>query len=477
MSDPFISSLFDQEERRPATVSELNAEIRSALEARFPGVWLEGEIMGFHAAASGHWYFSLTDGSSFIKAACFKGRNFRIRFRPEDGLLVRVRGKVTTYEKRGEYQLIVESLEPVGEGALAVAFEQIKERLRVEGLFDEALKRPLPAFPQRVGVVTSPTGAAIHDILTVLKRRARSVSVVVVPTLVQGERAGEQIVSAIRFANEYGRSASEEQKIDVLIVGRGGGSAEDLWAFNEEQVARAIRASKIPVISAVGHEVDFTIADFAADVRAATPSAAAEMVAEREDVLETRIETARRNLVNLLEYRLIRSRERFRKAQGSTVFFEFPQRLRELSSGIRERFRDAVDAVKAKIELSSKTASGLTGRLSPAKLSANVEARRNRLEAVGQRGANAMAKKLAGADERLKVKVASLEALSPLAVLSRGFSLTRDSSGRIVRDSSVLAPGDLVSVLLSIGGFESTVTRVDGEEDRRPPADNVENRG
>ncbi len=264
------------------TVSELNAEVRSAIERQFASVWVEGEIVNFTAARSGHWYFTLHDGSSQLRAAVWKTTNFRIRFQPFDGLQVRVRGRLSIYEPRGEYQMIVESLEPVGEGALAVAYEQIKAKLEKEGLFDDSLKRALPSFPKRIGIVTSPTGAAYFDILHVLSRRARSISIVLIPTLVQGEMAGEQISEAIRFANRYNDSAALIDKIDVLIVGRGGGSAEDLWAFNEEIVARHIRGSAIPVISAVGHEVDFTIADLVADLRAATPSAAAEIVARAE---------------------------------------------------------------------------------------------------------------------------------------------------------------------------------------------------
>ena len=198
MDQPLLANLFEIEERKPQTVSELNSEIRTALESRFASVWVEGEISGFMAASSGHWYFKLTDGDSFLKAVCFKGQNYRIRFKPSDGLQVRVRGRITTYESRGEYQLIVDSLEPVGAGALQVAFEQVKARLSAEGLFDEALKRKLPAFPRRVGIITSPTGAALQDILTVLKRRARSVSILLIPTMVQGESAGEQIVRAPR---------------------------------------------------------------------------------------------------------------------------------------------------------------------------------------------------------------------------------------------------------------------------------------
>ncbi len=464
MEESLLRSLFDEHERKPVTVSELNSEIKSLLESRFPSVWVEGEITNFHSAASGHWYFSLTDGDSFIKAACFRGQNARIRFRPENGHQVRVRGRVTTYEKQGVYQLIVDSLEPVGEGALAVAFEQIKTKLQQEGLFDEDLKRPIPPYPRKIGVVTSPKGAAVHDILTVLRRRARTVSVIVVPTLVQGDKAGGQIADAIRLANEYSADAGENEKIDVLIVGRGGGSAEDLWAFNEEQVARAIRGSQIPVISAVGHEVDFTIADFASDLRAATPSAAAELVAEREDVLESKIVGARTEMAKLVEYRLIRSRERLRASQSARVFHEFPQRLRDIRADIREGIRGSLDVLRRRLDRYSRLSKDLAHRLSPERLSANVEAKKNRLAALDRESLVLMRRSLAIAQEKLSVKAASLDALSPLSVLTRGFSLTRDAEGRILRDAAQVSPGDLVNVKLRRGSFDSKVVSIRPED-------------
>src|SRR5215213_9357452 len=301
MTHPLLQSLFDATERRPLSVTELTAQVRGALEARFPTVWVEGEISNFKAAASGHWYFTVKDEGAQLHAKCFRGVNGRIRFRPSDGLQVRVRGRLSVYEPRGEYELIVEALDPVGAGALRVAFEQMRDRLAAEGLFDDELKQPLPLFPKRVGVVTSPTGAAIRDILTVLARRTRTVHVLFAPTRVQGESAGEEIVGAIRLLNEFHERAAlegrDDELIDVIIVGRGGGSAEDLWAFNEEGVARAIRASAVPIISAVGHETDVTIADFVADVRAATPSAAAELVAAREDELAAYVESLTTDLV------------------------------------------------------------------------------------------------------------------------------------------------------------------------------------
>lgn len=458
-----LRSLFQEQEKGPVTVSELNSEIRAVLESGFSSVWVEGEITNFHSAASGHWYFSLTDGSSLIKAACFRGQNYRIRFKPENGHSVRVRGRISVYEPRGEYQIIVESLEPVGEGALALAFEQVKSKLQAEGLFDEALKRPLPPFPRRIGVVTSPTGAAVHDILTVLHRRARSVSVVVVPTLVQGDLAAGKIAEAIEFANSYSASAPENEKIDVLIVGRGGGSAEDLWAFNEEKVARAIRASAIPVISAVGHEVDFSISDLVADVRAPTPSAAAEIVAESEEVVTKRIVLARDSIARTLDYKLMHLRHRLNEAQRSEVFYRIPQSIRDIRSEIREQLREAFDILRRRLEAGSRSTRDLTHRLSPARLASHVEKRRSRLETASQKNFVLMKKRLAKAEENLKIRAASLDALSPLAVLTRGFSLTRDFEGRIIRDASALSAGTRVNVKVHRGSFDADVVSIEEE--------------
>src|SRR6266480_1104133 len=276
MSQPLFHALFDEAERRPLTVSELTEAVRRALEARFSSVWVEGEISNFNAHSSGHWYFTIRDDGAQLHAKCFRSTNTRIRFRPTDGLYVRARGRISVYAPRGGYELIVEALDPVGAGALRVAFEQLRDRLRAEGLFAQDLKRALPMFPRRVGVVTSPSGAAIRDILNVISRRTRTVHVLFAPARVQGDGATGEVVRAIKFLNEFHaralRDGRHEEGIDVMIVGRGGGSIEDLWTFNEEVLARAIRNSAIPVISAVGHETDFTIADFVADMRAPTPS-------------------------------------------------------------------------------------------------------------------------------------------------------------------------------------------------------------
>lgn len=439
------------------TVSELNFDIKTALERQFSYVWVEGEIVNFLEASSGHWYFSLTDGESFLKAACFKGTNYRIRFMPFDGLHVRCRGRITTYEKRGEYQLMVDSLEPVGEGALAVAFEQIKARLMLEGLFDDELKRPIPQFPRRVGIVTSPTGAAVHDILTVLDRRARSVDVVIVPTLVQGERAAEQIADAIRLANEFCEGCLEEQRIDVLIVGRGGGSAEDLWAFNEERVARAIRASKIPVISAVGHEVDFTIADLAADLRAATPSAAAEIVAQSEAEVGRRIGQLTGDLERGVEYLMLAAHADLQALEMAPVFTEYPARLREMRHEVEDRRADAEAAIRAAVDRRGESFEAAACRLSPANLAARAAAVSERLSLLEYRSRTAAGELTTKRDGELAMAMARLDALSPLGVLTRGYSITQKASGEIVRHPHQTEVGERLQIRLAHGELAAEV--------------------
>lgn len=462
MSDESLfAALFDEDTKQPVSVSELNADIKGTLERSFATIWVEGEITGFHSAASGHWYFSLTDGSSVIKAACFKGQNFRIRFKPSDGLLVRVRGRVTTYEARGEYQIIVESLEPVGEGALAVAFEQIKAKLAAEGLFDEALKRPLPPFPRRIGIVTSPTGAAIHDILTVLERRAGSVSVVIIPTLVQGEKAAEQIAAAIELANEFDINAAPKKKIDVLIVGRGGGSTEDLWAFNEERVARAIRASKIPVISAVGHEVDFSIADLAADVRAATPSAAAEIVARAEAEIAAEIDRASAHLYRSIQLQMFAARTEFQSLAMSPVFAEFPSRIRELQYRVDSSILSAKSAAESRLRNDLEKLRGVANRLSPVGLSKKVGENKKRLGVLDQRSLTAGKEVIKHRLSVIDNAMARLDAMSPLRVLDRGYSIAQMPDGRVLRDAADATLGGELKIRLAKGAVTAEVKEIE----------------
>ncbi len=456
MKSQLLQSLFDDEKPRPLTVSELNEQVKNQLEKSFASVWIEAEIVNFTAAHSGHWYFTLHDGDSQLRAACYVRNNLRIRFQPFDGLQVRVRGKLSVYQPKGEYQILVESLEPIGEGALKVAFEQIKTKLAREGLFDEDLKRELPFFPRRVGVVTSPNGAAFHDILNVLSRRTKTVDICLIPTRVQGETAGEEIEAAIKFANQLNKNSVE--KIDVLIVGRGGGSSEDLWAFNEERVARAIRSSAIPVISAVGHEIDFTIADFVADRRAPTPSAAAEIVAESEDAIESFLARKTQDLFQTVNYKILQSRADLQEIALSPVFTEFPRRVRDwkyeiedLTSRMRENF-------STNLNTQSKRLQSLTNRISPLELASKLNAQKTRLALLQQRQ-NSLIKKIADdKNERLKIRMASLDALSPLAVLRRGFSIAENESGEILRDSANVKLNDKVKIKLASGTIEATVT-------------------
>jgi exodeoxyribonuclease VII large subunit len=436
MQNSLLQSLFDEEERRPLSVSELNAQVRGEIERKFRSVWVEGEIVNFSAARSGHWYFTLHDAASQIRAACYRGSNYRIRFQPFDGLQVRVRGQLTMYEPKGEFQLMVESLEPVGEGARRVAFEQIKAKLASEGLFDTALKRALPPYPRRVGVVTSPNGAAFFDILHVLSRRARSVSVILIPARVQGENAAFEISRAVELANEYNRRAAQAGRIDTQIVGRGGGSAEDLWAFNEELVARAIRGSGIPVISAVGHEVDFTIADLVADLRAATPSAAAEIVAQREEDVCSALERRAGDLVRIMNYRLLESRSHVQRLSMSPVFVE-----------TLKRGEARLDAIAT--------------QLSPLRLASKVGSGRAKLGLLGQRSESAAENVLRSKLKSLNICMAKLDALSPLKVLGRGFAIAENDAGEILSNSAQVAIDDLVKLRLANGSLTARVKTID----------------
>jgi exodeoxyribonuclease VII large subunit len=422
-NQPLFNALFDETERKPLTVSQLTNSIRIALESRFAAVWVEGEISNFKDHSSGHWYFTLKDEHAQLRAKCFRSTNIRIRFRPANGLKVRARGKLSVYAPRGEYEIVVDALDPVGAGALRIAFEQLRDRLQAEGLFAKELKRPLPVFPRRVGIVTSPTGAAIRDILNVISRRTRTVHVLFSPARVQGDLAGPDIARAIRFINQYHERALQEGRladaVDVLIVGRGGGSTEDLWAFNTEEVARAIRKSVIPVISAVGHETDFTIADFAADLRAATPSAAAEIVAAREDQICSALDNLGRQLVRLTRFQVVNLRARVQEQALSQAFDEVKSRL----NNARARFDAASSSCDAAMEF-----------------------------------------KLQEGRERLALAAASLDALSPLGVLQRGYAIAQDASGRLLRDAATVAEGDAVSVRLAKGKLKTRVETIEATD-------------
>jgi exodeoxyribonuclease VII large subunit len=465
MTRPLLQSLFDESERRPLSVTELTVEVRAALEARFASVWVEGEISNFKMARSGHWYFTIKDEGAQLHAKCFRGVNGRIRFRPSDGLQVRVRGRLSVYEPRGEYELIVEALDPVGAGALRVAFEQMRDRLASEGLFDEELKQPLPLFPRRVGIVTSPTGAAIRDILTVLARRTRTVHVLFAPTRVQGEGAGAEIADAIKLLNEFHERALAggllDEAIDVIIVGRGGGSAEDLWAFNDEVVARALRASKIPVISAVGHETDVTISDFAADLRAATPSAAAELVAAREDEIAAYIEGLTRDLLRAMRSNIVDARLRVQEAAISPAFDEVRALLRETVASVDDAAHRLETLMMRAAQRSRRRADAISRRLSPARLGARVSAAKVKFNVLLAARNAALSARFDDARARLAVAAASLDALSPLAVLKRGYAMAEDERGKLLLDTSQMHVGDALRLRLAEGVLRCRVEEVE----------------
>jgi exodeoxyribonuclease VII large subunit len=465
MSQPLFASLFDETERRPLTVSELTESVRKAIEARFAAVWVEGEISNFKAHSSGHWYFTLKDEGAQLRAKCFRSANSRIRFRPKDGLHVRARGRLTVYEARGDYELIVEALDPVGAGALQVAFEQLRDRLQAEGLFAQALKRQLPVFPGRVGVITSPTGAAIRDILNVIARRTRTVHVLFSPARVQGDGAGRDIARAIKLINEYHERARHDGRsrdfVDVLIVGRGGGSTEDLWAFNEEEVARAIRASAIPVISAVGHETDFTIADFVADARAATPSAAAELVAAREDQICAALAQSEQNMQRLMRYKIVNARTRVQQQALSQAFDEVRGRLRDAAAATNSARHRLQILLSQTVRNAHLRADALSSSLAPAQLRARFTEARVRFESA-YTGCNiAIENQLEEAKKRLGLAAASLDALSPLAVLQRGYAIAQTEDGRLLRDAKLVSVGDSVRVRLASGRLGARVESVE----------------
>jgi len=461
MTEPLFAALFDETERRPMTVSQLTNAIRTSLESRFASVWIEGEISNFKAHSSGHWYFTIKDPNAQLKAKCFRSSNQRIRFRPADGLHIRARGKLTVYAPRGEYEMVVETLDPVGAGALRIAFEQLRDRLQAEGLFAKELKRALPVFPRRVGIVTSPTGAAIRDMLNVLSRRTKTVNVLLSPARVQGDGAGADIGRAIRLINQHHEKALRENRyqdrVDVLIVGRGGGSTEDLWAFNTEEVARAIRGSSIPVISAVGHETDFTIADFVSDYRAATPSAAAEIVATREDQLCSALDQMGRQLLRLTKFRIVDARSRVQEHALSQVFDEVKTKLHDARVDANSATHQLQVSVNRLLRQATLMSNALAQKISPAQLQTRVTTARARYDAAASSCSGAMSERLQSGKERLGLAAASLDALSPLAVLHRGYAIAQDAGGKLLRDTANVTVGDRVDVLLSKGKLKTKV--------------------
>ena len=441
MSLPPVANVF--------TVSRLNTTVRQLLEQEMGSVWLSAEISNFSQPASGHWYFTLKDDGAQVRCAMFRNSNRRVTFRPQHGQQILVRATITLYEPRGDYQLIIESMHPAGEGALQQQFELLKAKLASEGLFDQQHKQPLPEPAKQVGVITSATGAALHDVLRVLHRRDPSLPVIIYPTPVQGADAPAAIVRAIELANQ-------RAECDVLIVGRGGGSLEDLWSFNEERVARAIFASRIPVVSAVGHETDVTIADFVADLRAPTPSAAAEIVSRNQTELLRQLLSQQQRLEMAMDYYLAQQQRRFsrldhrlqqqhpqlRLARQQTALFRLQQRLNE--------------AMENRLRQSLRQQDRLSQRLAAHQPQPRLFQAQRQLEQMRNRDR-----------QRFATLAAQLEGVSPLATLARGFSVTTDSAGQVVKKTAQLQSGDTLRTRLDDGWVESQVTSLLPEKKRR----------
>lgn len=440
---------------RALTVSELNHQVRHLLETSFMQAWIEGEISGLSRPSSGHWYFSLKDARSQVRCAMFRGFNQRIRDIPKEGDLVRVRAKVSLYENRGDFQLIVEHLEPAGLGALQQAFDALKARLQAEGLFAEERKKAIPGTPRHIGVVTSPTGAAIHDILTVLARRCPAIPVTLYPTAVQGTAATADIVRAIQRAARHGQA-------DVLIIGRGGGSLEDLWCFNEEAVARAIAECPIPTVSAVGHEVDVTIADFVADLRAPTPSAAAEKISPDQSIwlrqlgdLGRRLQLAQGRLLRQLRTLLDQLQARLRDPRRALQ--EQSQRLDELEHRLKQ-------TLARRLEQNQSQLTQLQHRLRGHQPSRQLAEHRQWLVRLEEQLRRSMTRRLSLLDSQLQHQAHSLHTVSPLATLGRGYAIVSSDSQAVVRRSDSLRPGEQIHARLGYGSVRATVTETQPEQ-------------
>lgn len=444
LNDPFQRLNLDRE---VLSVSQLNSRARLLLEDVFSQVWVEGEISNLARPASGHVYFTLKDKNAQVRCALFRQNALRVRQALRDGLAVKVRGKVSLFEGRGDYQLILDSLEPAGDGALRLAFEALKEKLSAEGLFASDSKRALPAHPQRIGIVSSPTGAVIRDIISVFARRAPHVELTLVPTAVQGREATAQIVRALQLA--------DRGSFDALILARGGGSLEDLWCFNEEAVARAVAACQTPIISAVGHETDVSIADFVADVRAPTPSAAAELLAPSSADIRQRLEGLRQRLLLRMRERLQRERANL---DGLTRRLRHPgERLQQQAQRVDDLEQRLLRAIDRRLCAGQERLARLDTRLGAQHPGRALAMLRQRLEHLSARMPRAMQERLNSRRQQLQGLAQTLNAISPLATLSRGYSILIDEHGQAIRAASQTQPGQRLKARLGEGELQVRV--------------------
>lgn len=451
---PQLDLMFEEPQsvRRIWPVRELVSRARELVEREFADVWVEGEISNHRPAPSGHMYFTLKDADAQLPVVFFRRQAILLRFRPENGQHVLIRGRISVYEQRGQMQLVAETMEPVGAGSLQLAFEQLKEQLKSEGLFDAARKRPLPAFPRCVGIVTSPTGAVIRDFLNIVNRRHSGLSVLLYPVSVQGEAASAEIETALADLN-----AARPALVDLIVVARGGGSLEDLAAFNSERVARAIAGSRLPVVSAVGHETDFTIADFIADLRAPTPSAAAELITEAQHKIAEHLATQTHRLERAARFQLLQSRQRLSHVPVGRVESRMWTLLRQLEQRFDELAFSAEASLRAQIRQRCDRVAALNAavlRHDPRRTLAHARGHladfRARLDRALERLMEASAAELRALDARLR-------ALSPLAVLDRGYALVLAADGAVVRSSAQISAGDHVATRLAEGEFTSRV--------------------
>ncbi|EKN3346281.1 exodeoxyribonuclease VII large subunit [Yersinia ruckeri] len=435
------------------TVSRLNQTVRQLLEMEMGQIWLTAEISNFSQPASGHWYFTLKDDRAQVRCAMFRNSNRRTTFKPQNGQMVLVRASITLYEPRGDYQLIAESMQPAGDGLLQQQFEQLKARLAAEGLFDALHKQPLPAPAKRVGVITSASGAALHDVLQVLQRRDPSLPVVIYPTSVQGAEAPMQIVRAIEMANQ-------RAECDVLIVGRGGGSLEDLWSFNDERVARAIFASQIPIVSAVGHETDVTIADFVADLRAPTPSAAAEMISRNQVELVRQIQAQQQRMEMAMDYYLAQRHQQFTRLHHRLQQQHPHLRLARQQTLLLKLQRRLEDAAQNQIRLLARRGERLQQRLNNRQPLGKIHHYHQRVQQQEYRLKQALERQLNGYRQRFGIACSQLETVSPLATLARGYSVTQTPSGSLLKTTQQVHIGDTLKTRLHDGWVESEITRL-----------------
>lgn len=436
--------------RRVWSVSELTGRIRALLDDSFGDIWVSGEISGVRLASSGHYYFTLKDGEAQLKCACFRMNARYLKFKPQDGVAVVARGRLDVYEARGEYQLLVEHLEPRGHGALQFAFEQLKKKLAAEGLFDAGRKRALPKLPRRIGIVTSPSGAVIQDMLNVLSRRFPGLHIRIHPAQVQGEGSVGEVCRGIRYF-------SESQWAEVVIVARGGGSLEDLWTFNEEAVARAIAACSVPVISAVGHETDFTIADFVADLRAPTPSAAAELVIPtRAQMLES-VAGCGQRLQQIMRYRLSVAGRRLHEVGSARASAVLHRRIGRLLQRTDELERCVADQVRRALRTREDRWWAVDGRLRRMDLRLRFSEAHRRIEALRTDACRIMRLRLSRAQAAWSPAQARLEQLSPVKILERGYAIVQDESGRVIKSPEEAPGGTAIRARLAHGELRAVV--------------------